>query len=82
VQEILINAIGGYGDGFMRSFVDKDFMDPEDMGMLQGRASAVHHLFTFIRRRRFSRNPLPPITPEEIDLLTKEISRDAAPVIR
>lgn len=82
VQEILINAIGAYGDGFMRSFADKDIMDPEDMGMLRGRASAIHHLFEFIRSRRFSRNLLAPITAMEIDLLTKAISLDGAPVMR
>jgi hypothetical protein len=82
VQEILVDAIGGYGNGFMRSFVDKDIMNPEAMGMLQGRASAVHHLFKFIRSRRFSRNPLTPITSKEINVLTQEISLDAAPGFR
>lgn len=49
VHVILVRAIGGYGDGFMRAFADKDIMDPDDMGMLYGRASAIHHLFKFIR---------------------------------
>jgi len=79
VQEILVRAIGGYGDGFMGAFADKDIMDPEDSGMLYGCASAIHHLFEFIRSRRHSRNPLPAITAKDIDILTEQISRDAAP---
>jgi hypothetical protein len=79
VQEILVRAIGGYGDGFMGAFADKDIMDPDDSGMLYGRASAIHHLFEFIRSRRHSRNPLPAITAKDIDILTEQISRDAAP---
>ena len=79
VQEILVRAIGGYGNGFMRAFADKDIMDPDDMGMLYGRASAIHHLFKFIRSRRLSRNPLPDITEKDIDKLTDQISLDAAP---
>jgi len=79
VQEILIKAIGGYGDGFMRAFADRNIMDPDDMSMLYGRASAIHHLFTFIRSRRLSRSLLPAITDKDIDTLTEQISLDAAP---
>jgi hypothetical protein len=81
VQEIMVKAIGGYGNGFMRAFADKDVMDPDDMGMLYGRAAAIHHLFRFIRSRRLSRNLLPAITVKDIDILTEHISLDAAPVI-
>jgi hypothetical protein len=79
VQEILVRAIGGYGDGFLRAFTDKDIMDSDDMSMLYGRASAIHHLFNFIRSRRFSRNPLPSITAQDIHLLTEQIRSDAVP---
>ena len=82
VQEILVKAIGGYGDGFLRAFADKDIMDPDDMSMLYGRASAIHHIFTFIRSRRLSRIPLPAITTKDTDLLTEQISHDASPLAR
>jgi hypothetical protein len=62
----------------MRAFADKDIMDPDDMGMLYGRASAIHHLFKFVRSRRLSRNPLPAITDRDIDILTEQITLDAA----